>query len=189
MGNYRIIGIDPGVNGGIATVDTYEFSQAYPDSIRLYQMPKGSREERAVYIARLIKAIEPARTIIEKVQGFHGGRSTPVTSFIMGESFGHLTGAASVLESELYYITPQAWMKQLGLKRGKGMSQGQWKSSLRDHAHKLFPDVKGITLKTCDALLILQAGLDKYFKLSLLNGNIRTKEDTTAAEAHVGLGD
>ncbi len=165
MGNYRIIGIDPGVNGGIASIDTYKWIKAYPDSIRLYSMPSGSREERAVRIAELIKALEPTKTIIEKVQGFHGGRSTPVTSFIMGESFGHLTGVASAVGSELVYMTPQSWMKHLGLKKDKTKTQTEWKRSLRDYARLLFPNVEGITLKTCDALLILKAGLDKHYEI------------------------
>ena len=101
------------------------------------------------------------------MQGFHGGRSSPVTSFKMGESFGHLTGVATALGSNLVYITPQTWVKWLGLKRDREKPQGQWKSLLREEAIRLFPKVDGITLNTCDALLVLKVGLEKNFDIEI----------------------
>jgi len=166
LGDYRIIGIDPGVNGGVASIDIIA-EEAIPGSIKLYRMPKGDREERAVGIADLICSLNPSVTIIERVQGFHGGRSTPVTSFVMGESFGHLTGVASAVGSKLIYITPQTWVKHIGMKRDRDKSQGQWKASLKEAAIKLFPKVEGITLYTCDALLILKVGLEKKLDIKI----------------------
>ena len=50
-------------------------------------------------------------------------------------------------------------------KKDKTKTQTEWKRSLRDYARLLFPNVEGITLKTCDALLILKAGLDKHYEI------------------------
>jgi hypothetical protein len=85
----------------------------------------------------------------------------------MGESFGHLTGVASAVGSKLIYITPQTWVKHIGMKRDRDKSQGQWKASLKEAAIKLFPKVEGITLYTCDALLILKVGLEKKLDIKI----------------------
>jgi hypothetical protein len=53
-------------------------------------------------------------------------------------------------------ITPQKWQKKLGLGTSKGLTPTQWKNKLKAEAQRLFPDIR-VTLKTADALLILEA--------------------------------
>ncbi len=45
-----------------------------------------------------------------------------------------------------------------GIKSQNSKAQRDWKKFLRDEAQRRFPTMRGITLGTCDALLILDAG-------------------------------
>ena len=52
-------------------------------------------------------------------------------------------------------ITPKAWQKLVGHTGQKDYQKN--KRALKAKAQQLYPRVKGVTLKTCDALLILHA--------------------------------
>jgi hypothetical protein len=52
-------------------------------------------------------------------------------------------------------ITPQKWQKQLNLGKSEG-DKPEWKRKLKGHAQRTYPDLT-VTLKTADALLILEA--------------------------------
>ena len=76
--------------------------------------------------------------------------------FNFGRNFGFLLGTLAGLYIRTELITPQKWQKALGLGTSKGMKPTEWKNKLKAEAPRLFPDIK-VTLKTADALLILEA--------------------------------
>ena len=60
-------------------------------------------------------------------------------------------------------VTPQAWQKGLMLPAGKG-NQAARKKQLLQLARERYPDVTGINLATCDALMILDWAINKETK-------------------------
>jgi hypothetical protein len=58
------------------------------------------------------------------------------------------------LQVPVTLIKPQEWQKGLG--GLQGLTSQKRKKALRDHADRFFPQVKGLTLKTADAVLILR---------------------------------
>ena len=151
--NIRYMACDPGVGGGFCYKDQY-------GTMKVFNMPKGDdREQRARLIVDYLTFLKPENIFIEKVQGYHGSRSTGHTSFVLGENYGTVVGACLAVGTNVIPITPQSWQKTLGLKREKGWSQPEWKRHLKLCAVDMYPAGIGITLKNADALLIFEAGL------------------------------
>lgn len=145
----RIIAIDPGANGGVA-----EFCEGWPKP-RLYGL-KGLGE----FLRLMSIDPQPAETLVvmELVGGFIAGRPAPGSAmFNFGRGFGQIEGAVQALGIRLELVRPQEWQKALRLgDKGKGPNAGaEWKRKLRDEAQRRYPGIDVITLKTADALLIL----------------------------------
>jgi len=147
---YRsFIGIDPGQSGGIAwlgndgtVLDCIKMPATEADLWRWFdkdvrQGPKG-----------LIHAA------IEKVHAMpkQGVSST----FKFGMEYGGLRMALIAAGIPFDQVTPQAWIKALGIHSKKKTETGtQWKNRLRAQAQQLFPR-ETITLAKADALLIAE---------------------------------
>ena len=143
-----IIAIDPGANGGIA------FSP-YDGETRVYKMPDTETD----IVDLLNDLIEPYRedgftitVYIEKVGGFTGQGQPGSRMFTFGRGVGVLIGALIAYRCKIIEVPPTKWQKPYGT--SKGMTKTQWKNKLKDHAQKLYPQLK-VTLSTADALLIL----------------------------------
>ncbi len=140
------IGIDPGVSGGLACLRHGTYCTAMPKTEKdiwdwFYQYSTGE-----------------AFAVIEKVGGFIGGKGQPGSAmFKFGRNTGILIGCLTAAGIPYEEITPQRWQKALGVSTRKhNESKGQFKNRLKAKAQQLFPDVKIITLATCDALLIAE---------------------------------
>ena len=91
--------------------------------------------------------------IVEHVPPYVGKAIPSSAAFKLGKSFGYICGTIRALQIPLNLTRPAEWQK--GLEGVKAASGSKKKRVLRDHASRLFPTVKGVTLKTADALLIL----------------------------------
>lgn len=149
------VGIDPGVNGGIVSLNA--------DGISILSL----NGKNAYSIRNWIEGFEADElyVLIEEVSGFIGGEkngrkknvAAAHTMFTLGESFGMLQMALVCSRISFRTIRPQEWRKRLGL-------EGKTKNELKKRAKELFPEEK-ITLSTCDAFLLA------YLCRSLYNGN------------------
>lgn len=158
--NKTIIAIDPGASGGIAVqfdggkVDAYPMEQTEGD---ILSDLKDVLEHANLYGGEAI-------AVVEEVGGFIAGNPAPGSAmFNFGRSFGFLLGCLMALGFRVELIRPQKWQKalSLGSRRACG-SSGEWKRKLKAEAQRLYPHLK-VTLKTADALMILEA----YKKLTL----------------------
>ena len=62
----------------------------------------------------------------------------------------------AAFEARIEYLPPKKWQTTLGL--GDKKTHGpRWKAHLKGRAQALYPNLS-VTLKTADALLILEAG-------------------------------
>lgn len=145
-----IIAIDPGATGGVACWKRGQPTVAFA-------MPDTDGD----LIELLPTLIAPAKTIayVERVGGFVGKAQPGSRMFAFGRSYGFVLGALQAMGVRIELVLPQKWQKPLGLGTATACaSRTEWKSKLKAHAQRLFPGMRP-TLKTADALLILDYAL------------------------------
>ena len=141
MENRVFIGIDPGINGGIAII--------YNDSYTVRKCPNTIQEMADVLITLKDQAPNlPMYCIIEKVHSFPGnsGRSM----FTFGCNYGQWLGILATLKIPYTEVIPSKCMKHFGTMKKDRKDR---KNHLKHLAQQRYPDVK-ITLATSDAMLI-----------------------------------
>ena len=139
------IAIDPGVSGGIAYTDG--------NSVQALPMPATVHDLRQT-LAILCQGGTPT-VFLEELPKF-AGRMSGSSMATMFRNFGRIEGILAAYNARIEYLRPQVWQKALGL--GDKKTHGdRWKAHLKGRAQALFPNLD-VTLKTADALLILEAG-------------------------------
>ena len=96
--------------------------------------------------------------VVELVPPFAGKMIPSSSSFKLGENYGFIQGVLRTAEIPFTLVRPQEWQK--GLSGLSGLTSGKRKKVLMNHAKRLYPSVKGLTLKTADALLILHDSIN-----------------------------
>jgi len=143
----RILAIDPGMSGGLAHYG--------PSGVTLDAMPATDADVRDLVLDRL--GVTDV-VYIEKVGGYAGGKGAPGSAmFNFGRNVGFLLGLIASTKTRLIEVPPQRWQKtlQCGVKATYGTG---WKGHLKQIAQQRHPRLS-ITLKTADALLILEHAL------------------------------
>ena len=136
------IGIDPGINGGIAAIHS-NFVQAYkmPQTIRdlweLMHEIKSTAEFENYSITAALESVWSSPQMGVK------------SAFTFGNGFGHLEMALTALGVPYERVRPAAWQKAMGC-----LTKGDKNVSKR-RAQELFPTLK-VTHATADALLIAE---------------------------------
>ena len=140
------IAIDPGVSGGIAYTDGH--------AVHALPMPATVHDLRQT-LAILCQTGGPPTVFLEELPKF-AGRMSGSAMGVMFRNFGRIEGILAAYQCRIEYLRPQAWQSALGL--GSKKTHGdRWKAHLKGRAQALFPSLE-VTLKTADALLILEAG-------------------------------
>lgn len=123
-----IMGVDPGVNGALAWIDTETWTMQIAD------MPDepGTGNRRAVCAAGVIEIVshaDPAHVICELV---HSSPQMGVASaFSFGRSLGIILGATPFLGATMTLIKPQVWKSKMRAPADKNKA--------RARACQLFP--------------------------------------------------
>jgi hypothetical protein len=134
----KYIGIDPGINGGVAIIDQFY-------SLTCFKCPKSPQE-----MAHSIKEHLDGSCValLEKVHSFPG--QGVVSTFTFGANYGQWQGILSAFEIKFDLITPKVWQKRFQpLSKEKKIR----KKELKEIAIKAFPSTK-VTLYTSDAILL-----------------------------------
>jgi nitrogen regulatory protein PII-like uncharacterized protein len=136
------IGVDPGKSGGLCVMED-EFVKAYacPDNI----------QDMALLFAMAISVNETKTVIayIEKVWARPHDAKGSIWTF--AQNYGTWLGIAGAYEIDLQTVSPQAWMKHFVVPK---LDKPRRKRYLRDKARSMYPNLKKVTLKTADAILI-----------------------------------
>jgi len=135
--------IDPGVHGGLVISTGRDLRRIAP-----YK----SDEQ----VTALFDAVQgEARMTLELVGGYIGGEgNTGSSMFTFGDNTGFYRGFAAARGWELIRVAPFAWQHPLRLGTGTQMGKPAWKRALCAEAKRRFPALAGVTLATCDALLL-----------------------------------
>ncbi len=141
----NLLAVDPGKSGGIAYTDSDGVTHALP-------MPPTCRD---LHRTLEILARPPATCFLEDLPLFQGVL-TPRSIAVLFRNLGQIEGVLSALGCRIEYLTPRMWQSTLRL--GTAADHGKrWKAHLRSRAQALHPHLH-VTLKTADALLLLEAG-------------------------------
>lgn len=151
-----VIGIDPGVNGGIAWIaDGKACVEKMPDTLEdLWDLicdivsGKGGGPE-----ARLNTAVLGCRAYIEQVSS--SPQMGVVSAFSFGRGYGNLEMALTAAGVPFERVRPQVWQKSLGC-----LTKGD-KNVTKRKAQEIFPGIK-VTHATADSLLIAAYGTKQH---------------------------
>ncbi len=165
-----VIGIDPGIHGGIALVTG--------DSAHVTDMPTlerkvGKKVKHRVDAAELAEvlttfALPGAIAYVERAQA--STRMGVSSSFAYGEAFGMVVGALAQLHIEIRFVSPSAWKREMGLvkpgSRELGRDEEREKGSALELARALYPQLADKLSRQkddgrADALLIAHHGAEK----------------------------
>ena len=143
----KIIGIDPGVAGGISVYSCderriIEFTKMPPTPQELLNFLKIYKVNSVCYL--------------ERVQGIPGNGASAMFNF--GKGFGYLEMALIALKIPVTEVTPAKWQKELQLGHKGTKTTSEWKNKLKARAQQLFPNIGRITLDVSDSLLITEYG-------------------------------
>jgi hypothetical protein len=142
------IGIDPGKSGG------YAIGWDGLANINLHKLEQDFEFVEHIKELKKHPDVESIEAVVELVPPFAGKMIPSSASFKLGKSCGFLEGCLRMAEIPFTLIRPQEWQK--GLSGLSGLTSNKRKKVLMNHAKQFFPQVKGLTLKTADGLLILR---------------------------------
>jgi hypothetical protein len=147
------IAIDPGVGGGIAYIDTDGSVHALPMPSTLHDM---DTQLMILCTAHNTTSADTPTVFLEELPKFTGKMSGSSMA-TMFRNYGRIEGLLAAYGARIEYLPPKKWQSALGL--GDKKTHGpRWKAHLKGRAQALYPNLS-VTLKTADALLILEAGL------------------------------
>ena len=127
----RTLGIDCGLNGALALVVDGELVRVVDmPTVTLERNGKTKRQVSVPELVDIIKELDPTEAYCEKVFAMAGQGVTSV--FSLGRSLGVVEGALTALRIKTTLMTPQTWIKAMGVVGGKDGS--------RARAMELFPD-------------------------------------------------
>lgn len=152
MSNQNYIAIDPGVGGGIAYIDTDGSVHALPMPSTLHDM---DTQFMILCTRHNTTSADTPTVFLEELPKFAGAMSGSSMA-TMFRNYGRIEGLLAAYGARIEYLPPKKWQQALGL--GDKKTHGnRWKAHLKGRAQALYPQLT-VTLKTADALLILEAG-------------------------------
>ena len=162
----KIIGIDPGLSGGIAVLENNKV-------LNIFDMPvmsEGKKNKRQLNSAQLVTLMkenilsnEEAVVIVEQVNAMPGQGVTSMFNF--GQTFGAINGVCAALELPIFFVRPSKWKKHFELINSS-------KDSIRTKAIEMYPSLSSQLAKKkdvnkSDAILIARF----YSETRLLDNN------------------
>ena len=127
----RTLGIDVGLNGAIALVqDSDLIGVVDMPTVTLDRNGKAKRQVSVPELVDIIKQFDPTEAFSERVFAMSGQGVTSV--FSLARSLGVVEGSLTALRIKTTLMTPQTWIKAMGVVGGKDGS--------RARAMELFPE-------------------------------------------------
>jgi len=159
----KIIGIDPGLSGGIAVLENNKV-------LNIFDMPvmsEGKKNKRQLNSAQLVALIkenvqfdEDVAVVVEQVDAMAGQGVSSMFNF--GQTFGAIKGVCAALELPIFFVRPSKWKKHFELINSS-------KDSSRTKAIEMYPTLssqlsKKKDVNKSDAILIARFHSETRFK-------------------------
>ena len=161
-----IIGIDPGLSGGIAVLENNKVLDIFDMPV----MSEGKKNKRQLNSAQLVKLIkdnisknEEVSVVVEQVNAMPGQGVTSMFNF--GQTFGAIKGVCAALGLPIFFVRPAKWKKHFELINSS-------KDSSRTKAIEMYPSLSNDLAKKkdvnkSDAILIA-----RFYSETRLNDTI-----------------
>ena len=111
-----IIGIDPGITGGISVLENKKVIEVY-DTPTMIDGKKNKRQVNGAQVTNIIKDVlnknKEIVVVVEHVNAMPGQGVTSMFNF--GQSFGVIKGICSALSLPIYFVRPSKWKKHFNL--------------------------------------------------------------------------
>ena len=162
----KIIGIDPGLSGGIAVLKKNKVLALFDMPV----MPEGKKNKRQLNSAQLANIIkdnivndEEVVVIVEQVNAMPGQGVTSMFNF--GQTFGAIKGICAALGLSIFFVRPSKWKKHFELINSS-------KDSSRTKVIEMYPNLssqlsKKKDVNKSDAILIARF----YSETRLMDNN------------------
>jgi len=159
----KIIGIDPGLSGGIAILEDNVIKVLFDMPV----MSDGKKNKRQLNSALLVKLIkdnikdtEDTVMVVEQVNAMPGQGVTSMFNF--GQTFGAIKGICAALGLPIFLVRPAKWKKHFELINSS-------KDASRTKAIEMYPSIseqlsKKKDVNKSDAILIARYYSETRFK-------------------------
>ena len=157
----RIIGIDPGLSGGIAILDDNKVREMF-DMPVMSDGKKNKRQLNSALLSQIIKEnikdSEDPVVVVEQVNAMPGQGVTSMFNF--GQTFGAIKGICAALNLPIFLVRPAKWKKHFELINSS-------KDASRTKAIEVFPYFSSQLLRKkdsnkADAILIASFYYETY---------------------------
>lgn len=144
-----VVGIDPGVRGGLAYVgETGLQTRRMPVSRRKASNGRTKTLLDAPALCRYLQDWNPTLVVIEDV--YSSPQMGPVSAFTFGEGKGTLAGICAGLSIPVLWVHPSVWKRAMRVTADKASSKAL--------AARLFPDAKIKSADEAEAALLAMYG-------------------------------
>ena len=159
----RIIGIDPGLSGGIAILENNKIKEIF-DMPVMADGKKNKRQLNSALLAQLIKDsikdIDDSVIVVEQVNAMPGQGVTSMFNF--GQTFGAIKGICAALNLPIFFVRPAKWKKHFELINSS-------KDASRTKVIEMYPSIaeklsKKKDVNKSDAILIAKYYSETGFK-------------------------
>ena len=159
----QIIGIDPGLSGGIAILEDNKVKMLF-DMPVMSDGKKNKRQLNSALLAQLIrdniKNVEDTAIVVEQVNAMPGQGVTSMFNF--GQTFGAIKGICAALELPIFFVRPAKWKKHFELINSS-------KDASRTKVIEMYPSIaeklsKKKDVNKSDAILIARYYSETRFK-------------------------
>jgi len=159
----RIIGIDPGLSGGIAILDDNKVREMF-DMPVMSDGKKNKRQLNSALLSQIIKEnikdSEDPVVVVEQVNAMPGQGVTSMFNF--GQTFGAIKGICAALNLPIFLVRPAKWKKHFELINSS-------KDASRTKAIEMYPLIaeklsKKKDVNKSDAILIARYYSETRFK-------------------------
>ena len=159
----KVIGIDPGLSGGIAILEDKKVWGLYDMPV----MAEGKKNKRQLNSAELVNIIknnikvnEEIAVIVEQVNAMPGQGVTSMFNF--GQTFGAIKGVCAALNLPIFFVRPSKWKKHYELINSS-------KDSSRTKVIEMYPSLssqlsKKKDVNKSDAILIARFFSETQFQ-------------------------
>ena len=159
----KIIGIDPGLSGGIAVLENNKVKNIFDMPV----MAEGKKNKRQLNSAQLVKLLrdnysdqEEVLVVVEQVNAMPGQGVTSMFNF--GQTFGAIKGICAALGLPIYFVRPAKWKKHFELINSS-------KDASRTKTIEMYPSLSNELAKKkdvnkSDAILIAKYHYETRFK-------------------------
>ena len=111
-----IIGIDPGVSGGISILENKKVIEVF-DMPTMIDGKKNKRQINGAQVTNIIKEVlngnKEVVVVVEHVNAMPGQGVTSMFNF--GQTFGAIKGICASLNLPIFYVRPAKWKKHFDL--------------------------------------------------------------------------